>query len=184
MSKQLHLGLMSMLSAFLMVAAIFAAIATPVSADVQGQAGFSVDKQTWPDPTQTYNVGDPINYTIRTRNPGNFSCVVDIWDVLPDGDIKYLDNDSYYGPGEIKWFNFSATVEADWVGPDCRIKNRVFVQGNDSNPTAPDEIETMITKTSVGPCPEREVPLLTPLGLVALIGVLSVVLIRKHRKSQ
>jgi len=151
MRKQLICGIVSMLLVFLLVAAL----APTTMADVRSQAGFSLDKQTYPNPTAAYKVGDPISYKIIAENNGFFNCEVDIWDVLPDGDIVYLENDSYFTVNETKTYWVNRTVEADWVDGD-KIRNYAWAVGLDENPTLPDEIEMYMVKTS--PIMENEPP--------------------------
>jgi uncharacterized repeat protein (TIGR01451 family) len=109
-------------------------------------AGFGLDKQTYPDTLAKYHVGDTINYTIKATNTGSFNCTVDIWDILPDGTTKiYLDNDSYFSIGKVKWYNFSRTIESGWVDPNMKINNTVYAVGEDETT---DTIDTKMTKTS------------------------------------
>ncbi|MGC9444665.1 MAG: cohesin domain-containing protein [Candidatus Methanospirareceae archaeon] len=140
-------GLMVVL---ILIAPIFVAISPSTTADdLRSQGGgLSLDKQTYPDSRTSYHVGDPISYVITLRHASVFDFVLDIWDVLPDGTIIYLDNDSYFTAGQSKTYWVNTTVGADWVDPDMKIRNRVYAQGYDENPTQPDKIETFMTKTS------------------------------------
>ena len=143
-------GLIGITLAFIMVASIFAAIAPSTTADQEAQAGFSLDKQTYPDPTASYKVGDPITYRIIASCPieAPFNCEVDIWDVLPDNTTTiYLDNDSYFTIGQSKTYWVNTTVGADWVKDD-KIRNFVWAVGLDENPTQADEIKTYMVKTN------------------------------------
>ena len=157
MDKRIIFGMVSALLLFIVVAAL----APMATADVNSQAGFSLDKQTYPDSTASYKVGDPISYRIVAINDGIFNCEVDIWDLLPDNTTKiYLDNDSYFTVGQSKTYWVNDTVKADWVtigtsGNEV-IRNSVWAVGLDENPTAPDDIEMYMVKTN--PIIEKEPP--------------------------
>ncbi|MGB7533873.1 MAG: PKD domain-containing protein [Halobacteriota archaeon] len=136
-------GIIGITLAIIMIASIFAVIA-PSTADVHTLAGFGLDKNTVPS-DETYRAGDPIDYTIKTTNIGSNPCTVDIWDELPNGTILYLDNDSYFTVSEVKWFNFSSTVQADWIDGNDSFINMIYATGNDSTG---DPISTGMGKTS------------------------------------
>jgi uncharacterized repeat protein (TIGR01451 family) len=146
--------------AFVMIALIFAVIAPSTTAEVPlgNPAGFSANKGTVPSDA-VYEIGDPIEYTIRLRNPGDFNATVDIWDVLPNGTIHICEEDAYYpADSEVRWCNFSTVVAADW-DPDHtgRFINKVRVVGHDDNPAFwpdGDAINVTITRTSLLAPPE------------------------------
>ena len=168
------------LIAVVIVASAFAVIASAtVDAPLGNPAGFSVNKETVPADA-VYNVSDPIDYTVRLRNPGEYNATVDIWDVLPNGTIiQYPGNPAYFtrDSDPIYW-NFSTVVKADW-DPDqnCKFTNTVRVVGKDDNPTFPDgdDIDVSITRSSAMICEPPEVPVLTPIALIALVGLLTVI---------
>jgi len=137
-------GIIGITLALIMIASIFAAIAPSTTAGVDALAGFSLYKNT--DPAgETYMAGDPIDYIIRATNDGDNNCTVDIWDVLPNGTIIYLENDSFFTVNQVKWYNFSSTVQADWIDGNDSFVNTVHATGFD---TIPDEINATMGKTS------------------------------------
>jgi len=71
--------------AAIMIASIFAVIA-PTGADVHVMAGLGVEKQTYPDPSASYHVGDHVNYTIEVTNPDD-TCnwTGNVYDIYPNG---------------------------------------------------------------------------------------------------
>ena len=136
-----------------MIVSIFAVIAPATIADDPLRAGFSDGMETVP-PDAVYKMGDPINYTIRLRNPGMYNVTVDIWDILPNGTIiQYPGNPAYFPADSAPiWWTFSSVVKADWDSDhDCKFTNTLRIVGTDDNPNIPggDDIDCTWTRSSL-----------------------------------
>jgi len=103
-----------LLVVLILIAAVFAAIAPLTTA-----SQFMTEKETMNaagtavDPTMTYMVGDTARYIINYNNTDPaYSCILDLWDILPNGNILMFGNDVFFAPGQKRIFYYNYTINA------------------------------------------------------------------------
>jgi len=132
-------------------------------------------------PGATYTAGETITYDLLVENTHlTHSAVVDIWDVFPDGSTQTLATGITLNPGDIVTYTTTYTTTMDDIPEAC---NSLHVEGeqggvyvyltlgtcNDVNPPPTP------TPTPTYSTPPTDVPAQTPLGIVALIGLLGLI---------
>jgi len=149
--KGIKKGVIGIALAAIMIASIFAVIA-PTGADVHVMAGLGVEKQTYPDKTATYHVGDHVNYTIEVTNPdGTGTWIGNVYDIYPNGTNVTIWGDIEIGPESNKTTTImDAYVVTKSDGINGSILNSVWAfgktNGERANGWAEEESEIIVIR--------------------------------------
>jgi hypothetical protein len=152
------------LVALIMVAAVVSAITPPVSA-----SAVQLYKETYPDPSASYTLGQTIDYLCRVTCPGdavNDLGPADVWDQLPNGTWVQLDHNLYLNKTAHKDYHvFYVVTQADVdLG---YVTNHLNVSGHDMGGQG---VGASVDETSG--ITGKRVPALATVGLLLVAGLL------------
>jgi hypothetical protein len=147
-----------------MVAAVVSAITPPVSA-----AAVQLYKETYPDPSASYALGETIDYLCRVTCPGdavNDLGPADVWDQLPNGSWLQLDHNLYLNKTHDKEYHvFYVVTQADVDAGHA--SNYLNVSGHDMGGQ---NVSASVTEDSR--ISGERVPALATAGLFLVAGLL------------
>jgi len=154
---------------------IVAILAMTVMCTTATAADLRLSKESIP-PGATYTVGDTINYELVVENTHTTcNATLDVWDDYPNGTSALLAHNVDIPPGESRTYYTSYVTTSADVPRAC---NLLRVEGTQCGVSAYLSLGTCNyvnpppTPTPTPPPPD--VPATSPIGLVALVGLLGI----------